>query len=58
MFFKPILENTYDNRVDITAAADQYMSLRVEGLNLTCTIGTIFYAEIWLLFEQRLHREA
>ncbi len=46
MFFKPILENTNNDRVDLTVAADQYMSLRVEGLNLTSTIGTIFYAEM------------
>ena len=45
-FFYLILENTDDNCVDITAAADQYMTLRVEGLNPTSTIGNIFYAEM------------
>ena len=45
MFFKLILENANGDRVDMTATANQYMTSKVEELNLpTGTISTSSYA--------------
>ena len=43
MFFKLILENSNSDRIDMTTTANQYMTSRVEGLDLSGFIGRPVY---------------
>lgn len=45
MFFKLILENANDDRVDMTTTANQYMTSKIEGLSPPPgTVSTSTYA--------------
>ncbi|MDE5885649.1 MAG: hypothetical protein K2H29_11330 [Oscillospiraceae bacterium] len=52
MFFKLILENKNGDRIDMTTTANQYMTSKIEGLNLPA--GTINQTNNSLKVQSRL----